>query len=112
MNRPTGVAVTVIERLRSIKDGIEDKGFATALSGLRRWHVDLDLNHVPREVVENTSDLLRKAAVYLDLPPHRPDVAVRAIQQALTLWQPLGRVAPGRAGLELGSDDTLDQTPT
>ena len=100
-----GVAVIDIDRLQSIITGIEDDGLSTPSSSLRRWHVGLDLTRVPRELVENTSDLLRKATAHLDLPPARPEIAVKAVEEALSLWQPLGGGARRRALPDGGRDD-------
>src|SRR5690606_2056705 len=88
-----GVTGIVIERLRTIVAEIQGPNLTAPLNGLRRWHVDLDLKHVPREIVEKTSDLLRQAVAHLDLPPHRPGVALKAVEEALALWQPTGSSA-------------------
>jgi hypothetical protein len=106
------VAATVIDRLRTIIDEIEGPSLTTSLSGLRRWHVGIDLTQVPRELVERTSDQLRKATVHLDVKPHRPEVAVQAVEEALSLWLPMDRAAGEGAAPDREGNERLGPRPS
>jgi hypothetical protein len=90
------VADVIARRLSTTIELISARDVSHAKKQLNRWNVEVDLTAVPREIIERTSDHVRRATVYLTIPPIEPEIAIGAVEDAVALWRPAGH-PPGNA---------------
>ncbi len=85
---PGPVATVVSRRFRSALARIDEGEYEAARRELRAWYVGVDLTPIGLDVVQRTSDLVRKASAHLEVRPTAPRIATAAVAEALRLWTP------------------------